>query len=267
MSHADADPPAKTILPAAGQTWSAAAYARHAGFVSDLGGPLLELLAPRPGERILDLGAGDGTLTARIADAGAGVVALEPDPSMAAAARARGLAVLEQDAHDPFGSNAFDAVFSNAALHWMRAPATVLGHAFAALRPGGRLVAEQGGFGNVAAVVTALRAALAAEGQPGPDRFPWDFPRPETQTARLRAAGFTVVSMALIPRPTPLPTGITGWLDTFAAPFLAAIPAVPAGTRAAVLTRTEALLPALRDETGQWWADYVRLRFVAEKPA
>ena len=264
MTRPAADPPATPILPAAGQTWSAEGYARHAGFVADLGEPLLALLAPRPGMRILDLGAGDGALTARIAEAGAAVVALEPDPSMAATARARGLAVLEQDAHDPFGRAAFDAVFSNAALHWMRAPATVLGHACAALRPGGRLVAEQGGFGNVAALVTALRAALAAEGQPFPDRLPWDFPRPETQAARLHAAGFRVASMALIPRPTPLPTGIAGWLDTFAAPFLTG---VPAASRAAVLARAEALLPALRDETGQWWADYVRLRYVAEKPA
>ena len=113
-------------------------------------------------------------------------------------------------------------------------------------------------------LVTALRAALAAGGHPMPDPFPWDFPRPETQAARLQAAGFRVASVALIPRPTPLPTGIAGWLATFAAPFLAA---VPESGRAAVLAQAEALLPALCDDSGQWWADYVRLRFVAEKPA
>jgi SAM-dependent methyltransferase len=224
--------PTRPPIPAAGQAWSADGYARHAGFVADLGAPLIDLLAPGPGQRILDLGAGDGALTERFAASGAEVVALEPDPSMAAAARARGLRVLEQDAHAPFGDAAFDAVVSNAALHWMRAPATVLGHAFAALRPGGRLVAEQGGFGNVAAVVTALRAALAAGGHAMPQRFPWDFPRPETQIARLEAAGFRVASMALIPRPTPLPTGIAGWLATFAAPFLTDVPETG---RAAVL--------------------------------
>lgn len=262
-AHPSAETADSGAAPAAGQTWSAAGYAHHAGFVADLGAPLVDRLAPRPGQRILDLGAGDGALTVRLAASGATVVALEPDPSMAAAARARGLSVLEQDAHDPFGSGDFDAVFSNAALHWMRDPALVFRHVHAALRPGGRFVAEQGGFGNVAAVVTALRSALAAGGHPCPDPGPWDFPRPETQAARLQAAGFTLAEMALIPRPTPLPTGIAGWLETFAAPFLAAV-AEPA--RPAVLARAEALLPALRDESGQWWADYVRLRFVAEKP-
>jgi len=253
----------RPAVPAAGQIWSAAGYARHAGFVADLGAALVDILNPAPGERILDLGAGDGALTARIADRGAAVTALEPDPSMAAAARARGLAVLEQDAHDPFGSAAFDAVFSNAALHWMHDPARVFAHVHAALRPEGRLVAEQGGFGNVAAVVTALRAALAAHGHPCPDPGPWDFPRPETQAARLEAAGLKVVEIALIPRPTPLPTGIAGWLETFAAPFLARVPGTD---RPAVRETAEALLAPLRDETGQWWADYVRLRFVARKP-
>ncbi|MCA8878754.1 MAG: methyltransferase domain-containing protein [Rhodobacteraceae bacterium] len=248
--------------PAAGQSWSAQGYAHHAGFVSELGGPLVDLLDPRGDERILDLGCGDGALTARLAQSGAEVVGLEPDPSMAAAARARGLTVLERDAHDPFGEAAFDAVFSNAALHWMREPAQVLRNVQASLRPGGRFVAEQGGFGNVAAVVTALRGALAARGHPCPDPGPWDFPRPEAQSVRLEAAGFRVAEIALIPRPTPLPTGIAGWLETFAAPYLAA---VPEAERPAIRADAEVLLTPLRDETGQWWADYVRLRFVAVK--
>ena len=251
-------------LPAAGQAWSAEGYLRHAGFVSELGSDVLALLDAQGGETVLDLGCGDGALAARIAAAGAHVTGLEPDPSMAAAARARGLAVLEQDAHAPFGEARYDAIFSNAALHWMRDPEQVLANAHAAQRPGGRLVAEQGGFGNVAAVVTALHGALGGLGHAVPDRAPWDFPRPEAQTARLEEAGFTVTSIALIPRPTPLPTGIAGWLETFAAPYLSHL---PEDAHAHVLTRTEALLTPLRDHEGGWWADYVRLRFVAEKPA
>ncbi|MCR9087280.1 MAG: methyltransferase domain-containing protein [Rhodobacteraceae bacterium] len=249
--------------PAAGQAWSADGYVRHAGFVSSLGQDALVLLNPQAGEDVLDLGCGDGTLALRIIETGAAVTGLEPDPSMAAAARARGLRVLEQDAHAPFGDGAYDAVFSNAALHWMRDPEQVIANAHTALRPGGRLVAEQGGFGNVAAVVTALHGALTGLGHATPERGPWDFPRPEAQQDRLEAAGFTVTSIALIPRPTPLPTGIAGWLATFADPYLAHL---PAAARPDVLSRTEALLSPLRDHTGGWWADYVRLRFAAAKP-
>ena len=245
--------------PRAGQDWDADLYARHAGFVPELGAAVLELLAPVPGEAILDLGCGDGVLSARIAAAGARVTGLEPDPAMAARARERGITVLEQDAHDSFGSVPYDAIFSNAALHWMRDPTRVLRHARTALKPGGRLVAEQGGFGNVAAVVTALTASLEAAAHPVPP-FPWDFPTPGAQAARLEAAGFAVETIALIPRPTPLPTGMAGWLVTFGAPFM---PGLDPAARAAVTADTERRLAHLRDETGTWHADYVRLRFRA----
>lgn len=249
--------------PAAGQHWDPARYAANAGFVPALGAPVLALLAPQPGERILDVGCGDGVLTADIRAAGAEVTGLEADPRLAAAARARGIAVLEQDAHAPFGTAAYDAVFSNAALHWMRDPQTVLGHIARALRPGGRLVAEQGGFGNVAAVVTALLAALEADGHPPPDPFPWDFPSPAGLRRRLALAGLEPVEAVLIPRPTPLPTGMAGWLQTFADPFLRGL-----DNTAAAAVRADALrrLAALHDPDAGWIADYVRLRFVARRP-
>jgi SAM-dependent methyltransferase len=245
----------------AGQAWSAEGYAHHAGFVPALGADVLALLDPQPGERILDLGCGDGTLTARLVERGAVVTGLEPDPDMARAARARGLEVLEQDAHDPFGEARFDAVFSNAALHWMRWPEVVLGNVARALRPGGRLVAEQGGFGNCAAIVTALNAAREAR-----DLLalrPWDFPSPTRQRQRLEAAGFRVRAMALIPRPTPLPTGIGGWLATLAGPF---VQEEPPEARAAILAEAERRLAALHDPAEGWMADYVRLRFAADRP-
>ncbi|MCA8882554.1 MAG: class I SAM-dependent methyltransferase [Rhodobacteraceae bacterium] len=248
---------------AAGQDWSAEGYAAHAGFVPALGATVRDLLDPQPGERILDLGCGDGVLTETLAESGAVITGLEPDPSLADAARRRGLVLLQQDAQDPFGSGAYDAVFSNAALHWMPDPARVFANVFAALRPGGRFVAEQGGFGNVAAVVTGLRAALQIHGHAIPEPGPWDFPLPRLQQARLERAGFNVISVDLIARPTPLPTGIAGWLETFAAPYLTGI---PAPERPDVLKTVETLLHPLRDDAGDWWADYVRLRFVALKP-
>ena len=245
--------------PAAGQAWSAEDYARHAGFVPALGAEVLALLDPRPGERILDLGCGNGVLTAKLAEAGAEVTGLEPDPDMARAARARGIAVVEQDAHEPFGEGAFDAVFSNAALHWMREPEVVLRNVRRALHPRGRFVAEQGGFGNVAAVVTAMNAALEARGLGAVQ--PWDFPSPSLQRQRLEAAGFRVLTIGLHPRPTPLPTGIAGWLATFGGPFLRGLATVDAE---AVLRDTERRLWALHDPAEGWIADYVRLRFAAQ---
>lgn len=244
-------------VPAAGQRWDAAQYRRDAGFVADLGADVLALLDARPDARVLDLGCGDGRLTVRI---GARVTGLEPDPSMAAAARRPGVTVREQDAHDPFGQGVYDAVFSNAALHWMRDPARVVANVFAALRPGGRFVAEQGGFGNVAAVVTALNGARAARGLGAV--HPWDFPSVEGATRRLQAAGFEVQSCVLIPRPTPLPTGMAGWLRSFAAPFLPGVE-----DAAGFLSETERQLAALHDPHAGWIADYVRLRFAARKPA
>lgn len=246
-----------------GQTWSAAGYAENAGFVATLGHDVADRLDPQPGEDILDLGCGDGALTVRLADRGARVTGLEPAPDFVRAARRRGLSVLAQDAHTPFGKERFDAVFSNAALHWMRDPGRVFANVFAALRPGGRFVAEQGGFGIVAAVVTALAAAIEAEtGAPSPVN-PWDFPSPTTQRARLETAGFTVTEIRLIPRPTPLPTGLRGWLTTFAGPFLSPL-AAEAAPR--VLQQTERRAAALHDPAEGWHADYVRLRFHAVRP-
>ena len=246
---------------AAGQAWSARKYAENAGFVPTLGADVLGLLAPQFGEDILDLGCGDGVLTVSLIGSGAQVTGLEPDPDLCAAAITRGIKVLNQDAHDPFGSCLFDAVFSNAALHWMRAPETVLAHVYASLRPGGRLVAEQGGFGNVAAIVTAVNSALEAAGYPA--KSPWDFPSPSLQRQRLERAGFEVTSMALIPRPTQLPTGISGWLRTFAGPFLGNM---QTQHQAKFLLDAERRMAALHDPLEGWVADYVRLRFSARKP-
>ena len=247
--------------PAAGQAWDAAGYARHARFVADLGADTLALLAPQPGELILDVGCGDGALTERIAAAGAQVIGLDADLDQIRAARSLGLPVIAGDAHAPAFGARFDAVFSNAALHWIRDPDRALRAFAGVLRPGGRLVAEQGGHGNVAAIVTAVNAALEAAGHGDRARQPWDFPTPDLQTRRLAAAGFRTEFMALIPRPTPLPTGMAGWLTTFAGPF---VDGLPAGTRRAVLDdTTRRLAPVLCDVDGNWTADYVRLRFKA----
>lgn len=248
----------------AGQAWSAHGYAHHAGFVATLGRPVVDLLAPRLGERILDLGCGDGALTAELKATGIDVVGFDASPDLVAAARARGLEVIEGDGRAlPFEA-AFDAVFSNAALHWMTDPDAVIAGVARALRPGGRFVAEMGGMGNVAGITTALRAALSEAGIDGIAIRPWFFPSPADYRRRLERHGFRVESIELIPRPTPLPTGMAGWLETFGDPFLRH---APESRRSAVMSRTlELLAPALCDADGNWTADYVRLRFRAALP-
>ncbi len=154
----------------------------------------------------------------------------------------------------------FDAVFSNAALHWMRDAGAVVEGVKRALKPGGRFVAEFGGHGNVAACVTAMRAAADKFGGNAALAGPWFFPTPEAYQRRLENAGFTVERIELVARPTPLPTGMEGWLMTFRPPFFAQF----GDRKDEVISWVTALLePVLRTDDGQWFADYMRLRVAA----
>lgn len=242
------------------QTWAADVYARNARFVADLGAGVLEWLDPQPGERVLDLGCGDGVLTAKIRDAGARVVGADASPALVDAARGLGLDARVMDGEALTFEREFDAVFSNAALHWMVRPRAVIDGVRRALRPGGRFVAEFGGHGNVAAIVTALLAVGERYGIEPRIAMPWYFPTTESYGALLEEAGFTVDRIALVPRPTPLPGDIAGWLETFRTPFFNA-----AGPNAgeALDAVTRLLAPSLRDDRGRWTADYVRLRVAA----
>lgn len=253
-----------TARAAAGQTWSPDTYERNVRFVSDLGAALVDVLDPRPGERILDLGCGDGALTVRIVERGAAVVGADASAPFVAAARARGLDARLIDGHAlPFEAE-FDAVFSNAALHWMIEPERVIAGVARALKPGGRFVGEFGGHGNVAAITTAMRAVGEAMGGDPALAGPWFFPTASEYAALLAAGGLTVESVTLFGRPTPLPTGMRGWLETMRAPFFAQFGA----RREEAFERVERALEAcLRDRAGTWIADYVRLRFSARRPA
>ena len=245
------------------QSWSPERYHQHARFVSDLGMPVVDLLAPRAGERILDVGCGDGALTAKLVALGCTVVGVDASPEQVAGARARGLDCRVASGEELPFANAFDAVFSNAALHWMRRPDAVIAGVRRALKPGGRFVAEMGGHGCVAAIVAALGAALARRGIDAPVYNPWFFPTADDYRGRLEHHGFSVDSIALFPRPTPLPGDVTGWLETFAESFTVAL---PADERPAFLAEVrDALRPQLADASGKWTADYVRLRFAATR--
>lgn len=242
--------------------WSADRYEANARFVSTLGAGVLEWLAPVVGERILDLGCGDGALALRLVEAGAEVIGTDFSADMVAGAVSRGIDARIADGHALDFANEFDAVFSNAALHWMTRPDAVIAGVARALKPGGRFVAEFGGQGNVAAIRVALSSViqrLTGE-QDAPGRI-WYFPSCAEHSTRLEAAGFTVDRIALIPRPTPIPSDMAGWLETLAAPVLGC---VPDALRTQVRDETVALLrPALCDAAGNWTADYMRIRFEA----
>jgi trans-aconitate methyltransferase len=233
--------------------------------VPAFGAPVVELLDPQPGERILDLGCGDGVLTEKIGAIGATVVAVDAAPDMVAAAKARGVDARLIPGQNLAFEGEFDAVFSNAALHWMRPQETVLDGVRRALKPGGRFVAEMGGHNNTAAILTAMRAVLARRGIEALSLSPWYFPSAGAYQKKLEAAGFAVEEIAIIPRPTPLDAGLDAWLEAFAEDFLNPLPAED--RRAARQEICDLLQPILRDETGLWIADYVRLRFRARLPA
>ncbi len=244
--------------------WDPADYGRTARFVSDLGEPVLRLLAPRVGERILDLGCGDGALTQRLAATGACVVGIDPSAEFIAAAKALGLDVRLMAGEDlPFVSE-YDAVFSNAAIHWIRGQDAMLAGVHRSLKPGGRFVGEFGGAGNVAQVRAAALAALARRGIDGAALDPWYFPSPEDYRARLEHHGFRVVEISLFERPTTLPGELSDWLGTFAQSFL--LPLSEAERVAAKAEIAAEVAPTLRAPDGVWSVDYVRLRFCAVRP-
>jgi len=245
------------------QSWDPVTYAKNARFVADLSSPLVELLCPQAGERILDLGCGDGVLTRKLADLGCKVVGVDSSAPQIEAARRLGLEAYVMNGEElPFREE-FDAVFSNAVLHWIHRADAVIEGVYRALRSGGRFVAEFGGYGCINKIRTALIQCLDRRGIDGESRVPWYFPTPEDYGRRLERAGFHVTSIALIPRPTALPGDIIEYLETFAQSFLAGL---SAEERDEYLQQVrDVLRPQLVNSEGVWVADYVRLRFAATK--
>ena len=215
---------------AGSSAWDAERYAAAFSFVSERGRDLIAWLDPQPGERTLDLGCGTGELTAAIANCGAEVEGADQDEAMLTLARLEhpGIAFRQADGQRFSGDAPLDAVFSNAALHWMSDQDAVIRSAAAALKPGGRFVVEMGGKRNIATIVAPLRAALEEAGVPRAEQpEPWVFPSPAEQSTRLEQHGFEVRRLAYFDRPTPLEGGDAGmrdWLRMFARAFVEATP-------------------------------------------
>jgi trans-aconitate methyltransferase len=239
--------------------WNAADYARVGGFVAALGGAALDLLDPQPGERILDVGCGEGTLTKRIAERGATVTGIDDSLDMIRAAHANGVDALVVDAADMHFDEEFDAAFSNAALHWMPEKDAVASGIFRALKPAGRFAGEMGGEGNIAKLREALDTELVIRGYVRPSESGNWYPSPGEFAGVYEGAGFEQVDARLIERPTPLEHGIAQWVTTFRRGWLDAA-GVPEQERAEIGA-------AVADRFGSNVADYVRLRFIMRKPA
>jgi trans-aconitate methyltransferase len=245
------------------QTWNADVYERNARFVSDLATPVIALLDPQPGERILDLGCGDGVLTRKLQDMGCELVGIDSSPELIQAALKLGLDASVQNAGDIEFDEQFDAVFSNAVLHWIKDADPVIRNVYRALRVGGRFVAECGGHKCVETIQTALVAELENRGYDGWAANPWYFPTADDYGRRLASAGLEVRYIEIVPRPTPLPGDISGFLETFAGPFTSVLP--PSDREIYIDAVRDRIRPLLCGPDGTWTADYTRLRFEAFK--
>jgi len=238
--------------------WDAAEYARVGGFVAELGQAALDLLDPHAGERILDVGCGDGTLTKKIVERGATVLGIDNSPEMIAAAREKGIDAVRMDVADMTFRSEFDAVFSNATLHWVLETEQAALAIFRALKAGGRFAGELGGEGNIARLREALDTELVIRGYLPPTESSNWYPSPEEFAAVYEAAGFDHIDARLIERPTPLDHGIGEWVTTFRKGWLDRA-GVPEQERAEIAS-------AVADRFGSNVADYVRLRFIMRKP-
>ena len=247
-----------SLGPASTSKWDAGDYARVGAFVAELGEAALDLLDPQPGEAILDIGCGDGALTQWIAERGATVVGIDNSESMVIAAKARGLDARLMDAAQLRFSEAFDAAFSNATLHWVLDKERAARSIWFALKPGGRFAGEMGGSGNLAALREALDDMLIARGYGPPTYAANWYPSPEEFAALYEQAGFRDIDARLVHRPTVIDHGIAAWVTTFRKGWLDRA-GVPEADRAEIAEAVAARFP-------DNFADYVRLRFTMRKP-
>ena len=239
--------------------WDAADYAKVGAFVAKLGGAALDLLDPKPGERILDVGCGEGTLTMKIIERGATVLGVDNSPEMIAAARTNGVDAVQLAAEDMQFFAEFDAAFSNATLHWVLQKEQAARAILRALKPGGRFAGEMGGEGNLTKLREALDDELIIRGYVPPVEASNWYSSPEEFAAVYEAAGFREVDARLIERPTPIEHGVAAWVTTFRKGWLDRA-GVPEGERSEIAA-------AVADRVGSNIADYVRLRFIMRKPA
>ena len=248
--------------------WNAELYDQKHSFVYQFGENLLELLDARPGEHILDIGCGTGYLTQQIKDIGAIVKGTDYSPEMITQAKATypDVAFEVADASDFDEPGTYDAVFSNAALHWVKNQDGLLRSVYKSLKPGGRFVAEMGGNGNVQHLIAAVKQVLEQHDYHDQAKTQiWYFPSLGEYASRLEAHGFRVTFAMHFDRKTSLQDGDVGvakWAKMFGSQFFENIPETEIGQ---MLKEITDILEPSYNENGQWYADYKRLRFKAIK--
>jgi len=242
--------------------WNPKEYNKHTAFVSQLALPVVELLNPQKGERILDAGCGDGTLAVEIEKYGAKVVGVDMSSEMIEACKAKGIeAYVGSIIALPY-VNEFDAVFSNAMLHWVHDAEGAIDNIAKTLKKGGRFVAEYGGEGNANYIVSAMKEVFSKHPEFGVFQNPWYFPSDEEYKSLLESSGFEVKYIALIPRPTPM-DDIVYWLDIFANGITEHL-----NKEQFEVFKSECrdiLVNTIYSEDEGWILDYVRLRVEAVK--
>ena len=245
------------------QNWNASEYAKHASFVPAMASDVVKLLNPQAGEAILDVGCGDGELTKLLKENGCVVVGIDFSPSMVEMTKSHGIEAYVMDGHKIRFENRFDSVFSRAELQWLTQPEKAIAGVYSALKKNGRFVAEFGGKGNVAALLDAMQNVFEENPDFGPFSMPWYFPSTEEYRKLLEQAGFQVNYIELIPRPTPLKSGLEKWLEIFAEGITRGL---GKEQKSKFLSATaEKLRNILYTDQAGWVADYVRLRVEARK--
>lgn len=241
--------------------WDPRQYNNVADFVPKLGEPLIELLAPKASDRILDVGCGDGSLSEKLKPLCKELIGIDASEQMIEAAKIKGINAFVRDAHQLSYAQEFDAVFSNAALHWMKEPQKVMQNIHKALKPKGAFVAEFGGYGNADAIVKSLSKELKQEQIVFQN--PWYFPTAEAYGSLLSEAGFDVTYIELFERFTPLNGHIQDWISAFGQSFF------KDATRLQKQMILDKVTNTVKDTLlvgDVWHVDYVRLRLKAVKP-
>lgn len=246
------------------QRWSPELYDTKAKFVGDLANIAVDLLDIKAGERILDLGCGDGYLSLKLVEKGADIVGVDFSPELVTTARSRGIDARHYNGEELDFVDEFDGAFSNAAMHWMKRADAVAEGIFRALKKGGRWVGEFAGKRNAEIIRNAVHASLDARGFDSARIDPWYLPDDEEYRAVLENAGFTVQEISLFDRPVVIDYHVADWIRTFGSPYLSLLTDDQKEDLLAEVTET--IKPSLLSDDGKWTIDYTRIRFLATKP-